>query len=73
MKPHQVTIKITVYAENDDSVIRKTNELCKKLQREEGVNPEVETIVELKKFSLFDRIVDYHRIKEKLENNEKRR
>ena len=70
MKPHQVTIKITVYAENDDSVIRKTNELCKKLQREEGVNPEVETIVELKKFSLFDRIVDYHRIKEKLENNE---
>ena len=67
MKPYQVTIKITVFAVDDDSVIRKTNELCKKLQREEGVNPEVETIVELKKFSLFDRKVDYHRIKEKLE------
>ena len=66
MKPHQVTIKITVYAENDDSVIRKTNELCKKLQREEGINIEVETIVELKKFSLFDRQVDYHRINHKM-------
>ena len=66
MKPHQVTIKITVYADDDDSVIRKTNELCNKLQREEGVNPEVETIVELKKFSLFDRQVDYHRINHKM-------
>ena len=66
MKPHQVTIKITVYAEDDDSVIRKTNELCKKLQREKGVNPEVETIVELKKFSLFDRQVDYHRLNQKI-------
>ena len=66
MKPHQVTIKITVYAEDDDSVIRKTNELCKKLHREEGVNPEVETIVELKKFSLFDRQVDYHRLNQKI-------
>ena len=66
MKPHQVTIKITVYADDDDSVIRKTNELCKKLQREEGVNPEVETIVELKKFSLFDRKVDYHRLNQKI-------
>ena len=66
MKPHQVTIKITVYAEDDDNVIRKTNELCKKLQREEGVNTEVETIVELKKFSLFDRKVDYHRLNQKI-------
>ena len=66
MKPHQVTIKITVYAENDEDVVNKSNTICKKLHRESGLEPEVETIVELKKFSLFDRQVDYHRLNQKI-------
>ena len=66
MKPHIVTIKLKVYAENDEDVINKSNTICKKLHREEGVNPEIESIVEYKKFSLFDRQVDYHRINHKI-------
>ena len=66
MKPHIVTIKLKVFAENDEDVVNKSNTICKKLHREFGFEPEVETIVELKKFSLFDRKVDYHRLNQKI-------
>ena len=51
MKPHIVTIKLKVYAENDEDVVNKSNTICKKLHREFGFEPEVESIVESKKFS----------------------
>ena len=66
MKPHIVTIKLKVYAENDEDVVNKSNTICKKLHRESGLEPEVETIVELKKFPLFDRQVDYRRLNQKI-------
>ena len=66
MKPHIVTIKLKVFAENDEDVVNKSNAICKKLHREYGFEPEVESIVEPKKFSLFDRAVDYHRINHKM-------
>ena len=66
MKPHIVTIKLKVFAENDEDVVNKSNTICKKLYREYGFEPEVESIVESKKFSLFDRAVDYHRINHKM-------
>ena len=66
MKPHIVTIKLKVYAGNDEDVVNKSNTICKKLHRESGFEPEIETIVESKKFSLFDRAVDYHRINYKM-------
>ena len=66
MKQHIVTIKLKVYAENDEDVINKSNTICKKLHRESGFEPEVESIVELKKFYLFDRKVDYHRLNQKI-------
>ena len=66
MKPHIVTIEVTVYAEDDEDVVNKSNTICKKLHRESGLEPEVESIVESKKFSLFDRAVDYHRINHKM-------
>ena len=70
MKPHIVTIKLKVFAENDEDVVNKSNTICKKLHRESGLEPEVETIVESKKFSLFDRAVDYHRINYKIKQSE---
>ena len=66
MKQHIVTIKLKVYAENDEDVINKSNSICKKLHRESGFEPEIESIIEYKKFSLFDRKVDYHRINQKM-------
>ena len=66
MKQHIVTIKLKVYAENDEDVINKSNSICKKLHRESGFEPEIESIIEYKKFSLFDRQVDYHRINQKM-------
>ena len=66
MKRHYVTIKLKVYAENDEDVVNKSNAICKKLHRESGFEPEVESIIESKKFSLFDRAVDYHRINHKM-------
>ena len=66
MKQHIVTIKLKVYAENDEDIINKANAICKKLHRESGFEPEIESIVESKKFSLFDRKVDYHRINHKI-------
>ena len=66
MKPHIVTVKLKVFAENDEDVVNKSNAICKKLHRESGLEPEVESIVESKKFSLFDRQVDYHRINHKM-------
>ena len=70
MKPHIVTIKLKVYAENDEDVVNTSNTICKKLRRESGFEPEVESIVESKKFSLFDRAVDYHRINHKIKKLE---
>ena len=70
MKPHIVTIKLKVYAENDEDVVNKANTICKKLHRESGFEPEIESIVESKKFSLFDRQVDYHRINHKIKQLE---
>ena len=70
MKPHIVTIKLKVYAENDEDVVNKANTICKKLHRESGFEPEVESIVEYKKFSLFYRAVDYHRINYKIKQLE---
>ena len=70
MKPHIVTIKLKVFAENDEDVVNKSNTICKKLHRESGFEPEVESIVEYKKFSLFDRSVDYHRINHKIKQLE---
>ena len=66
MKPYIVTVKLKVFAENDEDVVNKLNTICKKLHRESGFEPEVESIVESKKFSLFDRTVDYHRINQKI-------
>ena len=70
MKPHIVTVKLKVYAENDEDVVNKSNTICKKLHREFGFEPEIESIVESKKFSLFDRAVDYHRINYKIKQLE---
>ena len=70
MKPHIVTVKLKVFAENDEDVVNKSNTICKKLHRESGFEPEVESIVESKKFSLFDRAVDYHRINHKIKKLE---
>ena len=70
MKPYIVTVKLKVYAENDEDVVNKSNAICKKLHRESGFEPEVESIVESKKFSLFDRAVDYHRINHKIKQLE---
>ena len=66
MKPHMVTIKLKTYAENDEDVVNLSKKKKKKLHRESGLEPEVESIVESKKFSLFDRAVDYHRINHKM-------
>ena len=66
MKPYIVTVKLKVFAEKDEDVVNKLNTICKKLHRESGFEPEVESIVESKKFSLFDRAVDYHRINYKM-------
>ena len=66
MKPHIVTIKLKVFAENDEDVVNKSNTICKQLFSESRLEPEVESIVESKKFSLFDRAVDYHRINHKM-------
>ena len=70
MKPHILTIKLKVFAENDEDVVNKSNAICKKLHRESGFKPEVESIVESKKFALFDRAVDYHRINYKIKQLE---
>ena len=70
MKPYIVTVKLKVYAENDEDVVNKSNTICKKLHRESGFEPEIESIVESKKFSLFDRAVDYHRINHKIKKLE---
>ena len=45
MKPHIVTVKLKVYAENDEDVVNKSNTICKKLHRESGLEPEVESIM----------------------------
>ena len=70
MKPYIVTVKLKVFAENDEDVVNKLNTICKKLHRESGFEPEVESIVESKKFSIFDRAVDYHRINYKIKQSE---
>ena len=70
MKPYIVTVKLKVFAEKDEDVVNKLNTICKKLHRESGFEPEVESIVESKKFSLFDRAVDYHRINYKIKQSE---
>ena len=44
MKPHIVTVKLKVFAENDEDVVNKSNTICKKLHRESGFEPEVESI-----------------------------
>ena len=68
MKPHIVTIKLKVYAENDEDAVRKSETLCKSIHQYFAYEPEVKEILEHRFHSFFNRKIDYHRIKEKLEN-----
>ena len=73
MKRHYVTIEVTVYAEGDEDAIRKSETLCKAIHQDFAYEPEVKEILEHRFHGFFNRKIDYHRIKEKLEKNEKRR
>ena len=68
MKPHIVTIKLKVYAENDEDAVRKSETLCKSIHQDFAYEPEVKEILEHRFHGFFNRKIDYHRIKEKLEN-----
>ena len=73
MKRHYVTIEVTVYAEDDEDAIRKSETLCKAIHQDFAYEPEVKEILEHRFHGFLNRKIDYHRIKEKLENNEKRK
>ena len=68
MKPHIVTIKLKVYAENDEDAVRKSETLCKSIHKDLAYEPEVKEILEHRFHGFFNRKIDYHRIKEKLKN-----
>ena len=70
MKRHYVTIEVTVYAEDDEDAVRKSETLCKSIHQDFAYEPEVKEILEHRFHNFFNRKIDYHRIKEKLENNE---
>lgn len=70
MKRHYVTIEVTVYAEDDEDAVRKSETLCKSIHKDFAYEPEVKEILEHRFHGFFNRKIDYHRIKEKLSNNE---
>ena len=70
MKRHYVTIEVTVYAEDDEDAVKKSETLCKSIHQDFAYEPEVKEILEHRFHGFFNRKIDYHRIKEKLSNNE---
>ena len=69
MKNYDVTLKIRIKANDDEDIVSKTNFLKMKLYRELAYECDVESVQEFKKFSLFDRSVDYHRLTNKMIKN----
>ena len=59
---------MVVHAEDDEDTVKKSETLCKSIHQDFAYEPEVKEILEQKFHNFFNRKIDYHRIKEKLEN-----
>ena len=70
MKRHYVTIEVTVYAEDDEDAVRKSETLCKSIHQDFAYEPEVKEILEHRFHGFFNRKVDYHRINHKIKQLE---
>ena len=70
MKPHIVTIEVTVYAEDDEDAVRKSETLCKSIHQDFAYEPEVKEILEHRFHGFFNRKIDYHRINHKIKQLE---
>jgi len=63
-----LTIEVTVYAEDDEDAVRKSETLCKSIHQDFAYEPEVKEILKHRFHGFFNRKIECHRIKEKLEN-----
>ena len=55
MKRHYVTIEVTVYAEDDEDAVRKSETLCKSIHQDFAYEPEVKEILEHRFHNFFNR------------------